>query len=338
MTDPRSPGQANPYGKDKPNAHAGMKLTARQTRGLMLAGLVLLGALGAGCSSVTPGANTPGTNESAANPGQTQEVPALAQFFINDYKDRFKDPLSTWYAKEAYKKAHDGMNPVLSDGAIKMYLESKANRQENAGPLGFNVYRLPDNAALDENKSIEIFNDYTSKELSLYLNYLAKNPTPEGEALVDSEFMNYCSDTIYAGNSAYDFTDDDRFIATIMDTMKSIVSKYGSTANYTVLPSVLQPHAQRGLGEAISETDKNKTSFEASSFIATKFDKGKHVVQSQSNVDIVIAVDVYRGSAFSTQYETIERAELTLIRQPIEHINLSQKDFTYISIGQLKAQ
>lgn len=249
-----------------------------------------------------------------------QRVP---QVFLEEFGGRYADPVSTYYAEQAYQAANN-RPAVLTDSAIKTYGEG-GNRQEHGSALGFDMYRLPLKTEINEATSIAIFNTYTAKQLSLYLNYLAKNPTPEDVAVIDTQFMNYSSNTIGANLPASAFVDDDTDIATLMTTAKAVVAKYGSAANYTVEPG------------AIDSTDPNSTSFKSESIMFHANDD-KSVAGSTIEANVVVTVDVYDGTKVSRTTEVVEGANLTILRQPNIGTSANPDDFTFVSIGQFDIQ
>lgn len=85
-----------------------------------------------------------------------------------------------------------GESVVIPDEFFANY---NMSAQQNAvSPVGFEKYRLLSGGKIDQATAIKIFNEYTAKELSLYMNALAKNPTPE--ALRSSLASRACGATI----------------------------------------------------------------------------------------------------------------------------------------------
>lgn len=284
---------------------------ARGGLALLLAGTVLTGA---GCSGDRVGAQAPEvkpstTTESVAEP---VEAPEESKLFMVDFGDRYEDPISTYYACEGAKISH-GNDFLVTDGYLKSYAESRANRYQDGTPseLGFRPYAFSAGEAVDANTSIEIFNNYTSKQLELYMNLLSKNPTQAGVSAIDKQFMDNCSDTKFDTIPDKSFHEDDQEIQAMMEIAKSVVEKYGSAANYTVQTAEFRT------------SDDTKSNFDpamfTSNFIDTKYGASTSLVFAQSSADIVIAVDFYTGENVSRIYHTISGVNIIYMTQPIEH-------------------
>ncbi len=261
------------------------------------------------------------TNKAAVtdtlNPGnETQKLPAIpneAKQFVSEVGGRYADPVSTYYAVEAYKKEHADKTPVLSDEFI--------NKYDNSGPqdgdlsiLGFTAYRLPLNAEVTQKTFIDIFNNYTKPNLDLYMNLLSKNPSAKAVAIIDNEFKSYCSE-----NTA--FKNDDAQIAMLMATAKNEVAQYGSAVNYSVAK------ATDKLGE------KDATIFPmADGIMFGSIPWGKQVVKNyaDSGIDLVIDADKYSGKTVSRVPNVKHGVTLTIWRQPVT----GDADYSHISIGQ----
>lgn len=293
-------------------------LSPKQVMGLAAAALVLSAtAVGVGSKMSVPNERQQTTREAPAKPS-AEKVPRAAELFAEQYDGRYADPVSTWYAREALK-AETGTNFALPDGTIKTYEEIGDNRTPG-NPFGFEQYKLPTGTELDESSTIDVFNNYTCKELTRYLNYLAKNPTPEAEAIIDKQFMTYCSNSSGAGFSDLAFTDDDRDIADLMGTMKLVVAKYGSTANYTV---------QQG---ELGGSDPNKTVFNDGSLgVQVNLDNEKEVTGSTIVGNVVISIDTYKNGTVTHTNETLTDVSMSITKQ-----RLDDRGFNYLSIGQFK--
>jgi len=270
-------------------------------------GGVTVNALSQRQSTITEAPANPGN---PTNTGETkqEEIPAEAMSFVSEYGSRYTDPVSTYYAEQAYIAAgNKGL--LMPDVYINEYDASA--QMDRLSPLGFEWYSLSPDAKIDLSTSMEIFNKYTAKEVGIYMNALAKNPTPEATTIIDNEFMNYCSDT----NNANRFTEDDKYINTLMETAKSIVAKYGSAANYTL--------AQ---GSTI-EGKPNSTYFDKDLVTIIQGQDENGVTNIFENkINLAIEVEVFSGKSSTKDEVIIKDAEIFVIRQ----LNSAR-----ISIGQI---
>ena len=229
-------------------------------------------------------------------PAENTSIPAEAQAFVDEFGTRYGDPVSTYYAEEAYLAAGNKTR-LMSDDYIDVLYDPDGQRN-NVSPLGFEHYSVYPELKIDLTTAMKIFNEYTAKVVSSYMNALARNPTPKGTEIVDNEFMYYCSDTGYANR----FTEDDEYIATLMETAKGIVAKYGSAANYTV--------AQ---GSTV-EGEPNSTYFNEYSTNAQGQDE-KGITNKFSNVvDLAVEVEVFSGKSATKDEVIIEDVELFVVR------------------------
>lgn len=229
----------------------------------------------------------PTKTEAPANPGaEQQDLSVEAKAFVAEYGDRYSDPVSTFYANKSYEIEY-GTKLVMSDAYISEY-DTTAQMHETS-PLGFERYMIPKNAKIDQELSMKIFNEYTSKELSLLLNCLAKNSTPEGMAIVDFEFAKYCS------------TDGNE----LMETAKAIVEKYGSAANYIVEP-------------ASNNSDNSNISYfnENDSTDAQAVDENGKITEFSSLTDLGITIESYSEQNFTQSEEIIKNFQLDIFIGP----------------------
>jgi len=260
-----------------------------------------------GANQAASGGSQSASGEAAAT-AENASIPAEAQAFVTEYGSRYADPVSTYYAEQAYIAAGN-KGRLMPDIYISNY---DASAQMNSvSPLGFEWYSVSPDAKIDLTTAMKVFNEYTAKEVSIYMNALSKNPTPEAIAIIDNEFMNYCSDT----NNANRFTEDDEYIATLMETAKGVVAKYGSAANYTV--------AQ---GSTV-EGRPNSTYFDKDLVTLIQGQDEKGITTKFSNkVNLAVDVEVFNGESATKDEVTIKDAELFVVR----HL-----DGYRISIGQV---
>jgi hypothetical protein len=173
-----------------------------------------------------------------ASPRQKQQgFSAEAKDFVAKYGDRYSDPVSTYYAEKAYETKNNSPGLLMSDNFISDF-EITNNIDVTASDLEFTMMRLPLDTKVCQETSIKVFNNYTSENLSQYMNLLAKNPGQKAEDIIDSQFLNYCAGN-YLGK--YDSnmwnTKADTAAKKLMDTVKNIVTEYGGAANYSTCPS-----------------------------------------------------------------------------------------------------
>ena len=294
------------------------KFSPKRALAIGLVGIV--GALGVVDAAACGGNSQPQPKATAT------ELPANLgeKTFVTTYGERYADPVSTYYANQAYKKVNHGRDLVMTDSFINNY-DTTAERPE-VSDLGFTWCELPKDAKIDQATSVKLFNDYVAKEMSLYMNCLAKNPSEAAVAITDFEFTHYCSDANWENypNSKLDFTADDGPIATLMETAKAVVAKYGSSANYTV---------NRGVVAWPGEGASNVTVFyPGDSTDIWNIDKKENLMGFENNADIDISIDIYNGSKVTQTTDVLKNVVLSFIRNPMGEP--AEINFTYISIGQ----
>lgn len=252
------------------------------------------------------------TNKAAVtdtlNPGETQKAPAIpdeAKRFISNVGDRYADPVSTFYAEMAYENTHDNHGLPISDAYIENY-KASSNQDVKKSDLGFTSYELPATAEDNQDTAIKIFNDYMVPNLDLLLNYLSKNPSQKAIAVIDEQFRNYCSNTGGKG-LPMEFTADNAAIDKLMATAKSVVSKYGSTAYYSVANG------------STNSKDVSATTFPDTLGAVETIDYyGQKLSSLQANgVNLTINVDLYNGKSVSHKREVLDGVQLSLIKQPV---------------------
>lgn len=264
---------------------------------------------------------TPTEIEDSVGTISEKNIPKEAQSFVNEYGDRYSDPVSVYYAEKEYKATVNKYGSIMTDKFIDNFKISTGFISQQS-ELDFTHYMLPTNAPENQETVVKVFNEYIAKELEIYMNLLAKNPSPEAIKVIDSEFRNYCSETGSEGTSMA-FAIDDAEIATLMKTAKSVVIKYGSTANFTV-----------ARGE-IGSNNTQATNFTEKLSVAEEMESNSKRTRSlQSDANIRINVDLYNGSVRTQKQETFPHTQLSIIRQLNTGSADKPADFTYISIGQ----
>ena len=285
-------------------AHEKKELTSTQRLAIILAGVALASGIVGGVTVNALSQRQPTATEAPANPANqtstgevkpdTQNVPAEAKSFVEEYGSMYSDPVSTYYAEKTYEEA--GYKSVM---LTKEYI---ANYDPNVvrdriSHLGLESYSLPLSKVVDQATAVEIFDKYTAKELAIYMNALSKNPTTEAVTIIDAEFLNYCSDT----NNADAFTVDDEYIMKLMETAKSIVAKYGSNASFDIIPGS-------------SDLSDTGMSYIGSPITMGRDESGAPQIYS-NNANIAMNVYIFDGVASTVTKDKIKNIQLVYIRQ-----------------------
>lgn len=100
--------------------------------------------------------------------------------------------------------------------------------------FGFSVLDQEAKAGFDKNDAVDLFNSYTRVQLTNYLNELAKNPNYTD--IINHEFKEYC------GGLSFNSSDKDNVANntnTLVQSLSSIVKKYGSNVNYEVVEAAV---------------------------------------------------------------------------------------------------
>lgn len=250
------------------------------------------------------------------NPGETQKEPAIpneAKQFVSEVGSRYADPVSTYYAVEAYKKEHSGKTPVLSDEFINNY-DNSGPRDMDLSTLGFTAYRLPLDAVVNQKTLIDIFNNYTKPNLDLYMNLLSKNPSAKAVTIIDSEFRDYCSD----GGS---FKEDDNGIAALMATAKKEVAEHG---NATIFKTAKASENPNNLDATLYPGADTTT-------LGTFSWGGQNIkCYTSAGINLVIDSDEYNNKLVNHVKKTTRGIVLSVMRQP----TTGDDKYSFISIGQ----
>lgn len=169
--------------------------------------------------------NEPGTQPEATPTGSSQEVavPPAAQDFINAYGTRYEDPVATYYAEAAYEQKSGGDSLTIGDEYINSY-NFESTVAGGKSPLGFDLLSLSADTEVNTQTSKDQFNNAVPT-INRLISLLSKNPTPQQQAVIADEFVKYSG---YGGNPEY--------ANNLVTFLEGIVSKYGTSANYTVNP------------------------------------------------------------------------------------------------------
>jgi hypothetical protein len=235
-------------------------------------------------------------------------VPAEALSFVETYKNRYEDPVSAYYSEKAYEAANGGKSLILTDDFVASY---EPNKEEfNGSVLGFErfPYNYPSSTKMDPELFMSIYNSYISKEMSLYMNALAKNPTAEGTGIVDRQFQAYCS---YHTDAAGDYTFDDEYIASLMTTLKRVVTKHGSAANYAAT-------------NGTSDQSAGTTLFNPNDTVVIGGDEAATSVQYTFNYDLVIRVEEFSDKLSTVAWERFKQVNQTIIVRPDGFLSIGE--------------
>lgn len=153
-------------------------------------------------------------------------LPGDAKQFISKYGSRFSDPVSVYLTEYGYEQSGN-KSLMLSDEAVANYDMSIRPTAEKSPLVSFERYNLPVTTGLDQNTAVKIFNEYTAKELTLYMNALAKNPSAKAQEVIDFEFTNYCSNDELS-------IDYSKYTQNLMAMCKAMVAKYGNSTQYII--------------------------------------------------------------------------------------------------------
>ena len=288
-----------------------------------ISGIALTAMLLSGCGSDTSKATNPNQPTATATAGETQKqpIPVEAKSFVDKYGSRYADPVATYYAVKGYGTEYFGVGSIIGDGFVDNY--DLTNMQDSTnGQLGFETLELPATTENSQATALNVFNEYTAPNLTKYMNWLSKNPGGKTVDFIDNAFRNYCSNTANNNLPNLAFTLDDEYIDNLMNTAKSVVSEYGSTADYTVAPA------------SINETDPNKSSFPSviTQIGKTKWHEYDVTSMESSGVRLVINVDNYNSKGeVSHINKTFKNTELIIIRQP----DYTGAKSNIVSIGKL---
>jgi len=280
--------------------------------------LALVAAAGGGVAVNAMNQNRTATKtEAPINPtDEKQAIPNEAKTFVNDYGDRYKDPVSTYYSAMGYEAEYDAPL-MMTDANINKY-EITNDFHGEVSPLGFKMEKLPIEDKIDQAYSIKIFNEFEAKNLNLYMNLIAKNPSEKGVATIENQFLNYCAGNYLNSNNNTSNEAENIKARKILDTMKSIVEKYGSNANYCIAPAV-----------SAQLTTRVPTSTIFSSDIPTRV-RDDNSGFADSGVSILINIDVYEGKEVTHKTELLKDVQLSCERQPF----FKTAKFVYLSFGQ----
>jgi len=290
---------------DKPEKKG---LTSKQRIAIIMAGIALTAGIAGGVSVNALNQRQPAVAEAPANPAKPantgeikQEAPIDSKSFIAEYGSRYEDPLSTYYYVQSFTETNNNKSVLMSDKYIAEY--DMSAEKGAISPLGFESYSISPDTKFDLSTAIELYNKYTSKELSLYMNALAQNPSPEAVAIIDSQFMDYCSNTDNTTSAA----DDSKRIGALMDTAKQVVKKYrGSAVGYIV-------------AEGSTNFDNPNMSYfneQSPTNVNTSYEKTGAIEYSNHVDSLLIEVFVFKGMNTSITREIVKDVDLTVTLQP----------------------
>lgn len=269
--------------------------------------------------------------------GTEQDIPKEAQSFVEQYGDRYADPVATYYAVEAYQKANGDdydQSVVLSDEYVANFANSHGNYDTSGinyvaggeSELGFHDYELPDSEAFDQDTNLKIFNDYFIPMVNRYMNLLAKNPSPDAVALIDAQFLECCS------NTGDNFSYDDQQIEDLMTMAKDIVATGGSEVNYSILPATIDK-SDGNVGDGTTFFDGLVD--EGSFYYSNTNENLDGMTGAIKELDIRFSgysYDYDKNKVYSTEDTKVmtNDCRFTVQKQPT---TIAEASFNYVSIG-----
>jgi len=211
---------------------------------------------------------------------ELRAIPNEAKGWVAEYGNRYADPVSTFYAEMGYEKKY-GKPTIISNKDVSEY-EITYGTSGDTSPLGFTMGTLELGGTIDQEVSMRLFNSYEAPNLSLYMNLLARNPASGAVAMIEEQFLAYSQgqDLLSVGG-VYDERAGTR-TRKIMDTMASIVNKYGSNAIYSIAP-------------AVSGSVENPDSTNSVFFFAGQTDVYTNGLGFMDNIEMLVFVDTYVG-------------------------------------------
>lgn len=256
----------------------------------------------------------PDDGEETASTEKPQIIPDEAKDWVAEYGDRYVDPVSTFYAELGYEAKY-GTFAYMTSKDIDEY-EITYETHGETSPLGFTMETLPLDAKIEQEDSIKIFNSWIAPNLDLYMNLIAKNPTPKGIAIVEEQFRAYCEGE--NPNSVNGIPNEESSIGArkILDTMAAIVTNYGSNAVYSIAPATTWENREQ---RETSTVFYNPT-------IVYENDSGF----TDAGIQLLINIDAYNGKEVSRKTETIEDFQIIVYRQP----TTGTDTFSYLSFGE----
>ena len=157
-----------------------------------------------------------------------QAIPDEAKEFVEAYGDMYSDPVATYYAEQAYMESSGGLSTTLNTTsewvANYEFSDNIYSEQSELGGIGF-IY-LPVEDRTDSQLTAELLNNESLTScIDRYMNLIARNPDTQLVSIIDNEFTKYC------GRGSSD-------TANLLTTLKSVVTKHGSAANYSLAPAI----------------------------------------------------------------------------------------------------
>ncbi len=276
VEDTRQEGSHNERNRTEERSLTSAKKGAAKKRKRIAAICAIALVLCVGIVAVTAGWRHPVGGGSSVSSGKQTAVPAAAKSFVKEYGDRYTDPVSTYYAKQDYEANNNCPPALMSTDFINSY-EISNTVDGDMSSLDFTTLELLVNSAINQQSSIDLFNNYTSVNLDCYMNVLSKNPGAKATEIINSQFLDYCSGGSWANvNNVTLNNKDPEEGQKLIDNFEAVVDKYGSNACYTI-------------EKASNDDNLNGTLFDKAVPTASKFDSNGRVIGFVDNgVNIVI--------------------------------------------------
>ena len=168
------------------------------------------------------------TAEAPVVPGEQEPaaVPAEAQGFVDSYGERYAEPVATYYAEQQYKAEDGGLASTLDNEWVSAYVFDNSTTTPESPLYDIGFVRLPLETQINSTTMVDVLNNQeVANGINRYMNLIARNTSPEAVAVIDNEFLKYMGR-------------DNANSANLLATLKSVVSQYGSAANYGLAPAV----------------------------------------------------------------------------------------------------
>ena len=274
---------------DRPRFTRGQKIVA----GLVGAAVAFgAGALAVGANS-QPAEREPVPTEPAESPNAEQDdIPEEARFFVEEaYPGVYENPVATFYAEQAYINNNGGLGVIIGQDYITKYEKTEVPVGA-VSELGLEFLLLDPNTEVTTESSIELFNR-AAPSISRLMNLLAKNPSPEMQAIIIEEFSTYTG-----------FKND--YAQSLVQKVQSVVNQYGSESNFSVNPAV-----------KVGEETETSTVFFSDKPSIDNVDESGFVLSFNDTVDLSISVESFNEDGQSTlSLETLEKVQFSVSRAP----------------------
>lgn len=257
-------------------------------------------------AQATPTAETP------AVPGlvesePVESVPPEARSFVEQFGNRYTDPVATYYSEIAYETAGDGSGAIIPQELIDGYASDTFKDGTESFLGGMEYLSLPfETNIVDESAeaSAQFFNNSAVLGcMNRYMNLVAKNSSaPEAINIINDQFLYYCgNDSLSGGDLGY--------VQNLMNSLRSVTETYGSNANYSIAPAGADNDSQEGEGTSFTKYGDYT--------VIDSLGNDDQVLAFSNIIDLVVNVDTYDGeNDISHTQETLESVQFSVVRIP----------------------